>query len=72
MTGYRKLIAAACGGIPPNEVDSFLENIREVSLRSAEHCLSIRLKNCSRRRSKMVTPQIQRREVQRDWTRHDQ
>lgn len=30
MTGYRKLIAAACGGIPPNEVDSFLENIREV------------------------------------------
>ncbi|KAJ9105232.1 hypothetical protein QFC21_001597 [Naganishia friedmannii] len=29
MTGYRKLIAAACGGIPPNEVDGFLENMRQ-------------------------------------------
>jgi hypothetical protein len=36
MTGYRKLIAAACGGIPPNEVDSFLENIREVSQNASQ------------------------------------
>lgn len=36
MTGYRKLIAAACGGIPPNEVDGFLESMRHVGSLSCD------------------------------------